>query len=346
MPGRHPFLAAAVQAAPAFLDLEATVAKTIGLIDEAGARGVRLLAFPEAWIPGYPFWIWTVSPLEAITLARRYQESSVAAGSAPLRRIAEAARRNGVHVVLGVSERDHGSLYLGQTIIGADGRTIAQRRKLRPTHVERTVFGDGDGSDLAVHDTAIGRLGALNCWEHLQPLARAAMFAQHEEVHVASWPSLSAASGGGPAYALGREVNLAASQVYAAEGGCYVLAATQVVDETVLRVQADLLGRKAPFPLGGGCSMIFGPDGRPLADFLPEDAEGLVMAEIDLGVIAFAKALADPVGHYARPDVLRLVHDRTCRRGAAPGDEQVPAKGREERVGAASKVSKARRSAS
>lgn len=322
MPKRTPFLAAAVQAAPAFLDLEAAVAKTIGLIDEAGARGVRLLAFPEAWIPGYPFWIWVVSPLEALGLARRYHESSVVAGSEGLDRICEAARRNGVHVVLGVSERDHGSLYLGQTVIGADGRVVAQRRKLRPTHVERAVFGDGDGSDLAVHETEIGRLGALNCWEHLQPLVKAAMFAQHEEIHVASWPSLSASSEG-PAYALGREINLAASRIYAAEGGCYVLAATQVVDQNVLRTQAELLGREAPFPPGGGCSMIYGPDGRPLADFLPEHTEGLVVAEIDLGAIALAKALADPVGHYARPDVLRLVHDPSCRRDIAPSGEPI-----------------------
>lgn len=320
MPKQTRFLAAAVQAAPAFMDLEAGVAKTIALIDEAGAQGVRLLAFPEAWIPGYPFWIWVVSPLEAIGLAGRYQESSVVAGSDALARIGEAARRNSVHVVLGLSERDHGSLYLGQTIIGADGRTIAQRRKLRPTHVERTVFGDGDGSDLAVHDTEIGRLGALNCWEHLQPLVKSAMFAQYEEVHVASWPSLSPSSGG-PAYALGRQVNLAASQVYAAEGGCYVLAATQVMNQQMLQVQAELLGRDAPFPLGGGCSMIYGPDGRPLAEFLPEDAEGLVVAEIDLDAIAFAKALADPVGHYARPDVLSLVHVRERRREPAPSPE-------------------------
>lgn len=321
------FLAAAVQAAPAFLDVDAATAKTIALIEQAGARGIQLLAFPEAWIPGYPFWIWSVSPLEAIGLVKRYHENSVAAGSEPLVRISEAARRNGVHVVLGVSERDHGSLYLGQTIIGADGRTIAQRRKLRPTHVERTVFGDGDGSDLAVHDTPVGRLGALNCWEHLQPLVRAAMFGQHEEVHVASWPSLAVGVAGTPAYALSREVNLAASQVYAAEGGCYVLAATQVVDRNVLRAQAEHPGRESPFPLGGGCSMIYGPDGRPLADFLPEDSEGLVVAEIDLGAIAFAKAFADPVGHYARPDALRLIHDRRCLRAQPADTTEVPATG-------------------
>lgn len=318
MPHPSPFLAAAVQAAPAFLDFEAGVAKTVALMDEAGAQGVRLLAFPEAWIPGYPFWIWVTSPLEAIGLARRYQDHSLTVDSEAFTRIAEAARRNNLHVVLGVSERDHGSLYLGQAIIGADGRILAYRRKLRPTHVERSVFGDGDGSDLAVHDTPLGRLGALNCWEHLQPLVKGAMFAQHEEIHVASWPSLSSASGGAT-YALGREVNLAASQVYAAEGGCYVLAATQLVTLDVLRVQSELLGREAPFPLGGGCSMIYGPDGRPLAEFLPEDAEGLVVAEIDPSAIAFAKALADPVGHYARPDVLCLTHDRTCRRSPLPG---------------------------
>ena len=119
-------------------------------------------------------------------------------------------------VVMGHSEKQGGSLYIGQWIIDADGETVAQRRKLKPTHVERTVFGEGDGSDLAVYDTSLGRVGALCCWEHLQPLSKYAMYAQNEQVHIAAWPSFSLYRGG--AYALGPEVNNAASRIYAVEG--------------------------------------------------------------------------------------------------------------------------------
>jgi hypothetical protein len=133
---------------------------------------------------------------------------------------------------MGHSEKQGGSLYMGQWIIGADGETIAQRRKLKPTHVERTVFGEGDGSDLAVHDTPLGRVGALCCWEHLQPLSKYAMYAQNEQVHVAAWPSFSLYRGG--AYALGPEVNNAASRIYAVEGSCFVLAPCATVSKEMV----------------------------------------------------------------------------------------------------------------
>jgi aliphatic nitrilase len=130
--------------------------------------------------------------------------------------------RNNIFVVMGLSERAGGSLYIAQWIIGPNGETIAQRRKLKPTHAERTVFGEGDGSHRAVHDVAIGRLGALCCWEHLQPLSKYAMYAQNEQIHVVSWPTFSLY---GPfAHALGAEVNNAAGQIYAVEGSCFVVA--------------------------------------------------------------------------------------------------------------------------
>ena len=208
-------------------------------------------------------------------------------------------------VVLGTSKRDHGTLYIGQTLIAPDGEIIAHRRKLKPTYVERTIYGEGDGSDLAVHDTAVGRLGALCCWEHLQPLTKYAMYAQHEQVHVASWPGFSLYPG--TAYALGPELNNAFSQVYAAEGQCFVIAASAVVNTDIQAIVCQTEEQRQLLPIGGGRSMIFGPDGRPLADYLPHDEEGLIIAEIDLGLIALAKAVADPVGHYARRDVTRLL---------------------------------------
>lgn len=299
------FKAAAVQAAPAFLDLAGSVQKTVRLIDEAGAQGVKLIAFPETWIPGYPFHIWLGAPAWGMQFVGRYFQNSIAADSDEERAIRDAVARNGLTCVMGVSERSGGSLFMGQWIYGPDGEVIARRRKLKPTHVERTVFGEGDGSDIAVHETDVGRLGALCCWEHLQPLTKYAMYAQDEEVHCAAWPSFSLYEGA--AYALGPEVNTAASIMYAAEGQCFVLAACGVVSDAMVEELCDTEERRAFLKPGGGHAAIFGPDGSTLAGKLAPDQEGLLVADIDLDMIAYAKSAADPVGHYSRPDVFRLM---------------------------------------
>ena len=166
---------------------------------------------------------------------QRYHDNSLvygsAAGRAPRRR---PRKQHGIMVVMGHSEKAGGSLYMGQWIIDADGETVAMRRKLKPTHVERTIFGEGDGSDLSVYDTALGRVGALCCWEHLQPLSKYAMYAQNEQVHIAAWPSFSLYRGG--AYALGAEVNNAASRIYAVEGQCFVLAPCATVSPEMVQM--------------------------------------------------------------------------------------------------------------
>ncbi len=319
MPATHPkFRAAAVQAAPVFLDLDATVDKSIGLIKEAAAGGARLIAFPETFIPGYPWFIWLDSPAWGMQFIQRYHDNSLVYGSPAADRIAQAARDNGIMVVMGHSEKSGGSLYMGQWIIDADGRTVAMRRKLKPTHVERTVFGEGDGSDLSVFETALGRVGALCCWEHLQPLSKYAMYAQNEQVHIAAWPSFSLYRGG--AYALGPEVNNAASRVYAVEGGCFVIAPCATVSKEMVDLLCVDAGKKMLLLEGGGFAQIYAPDGQLMHAPLPEGEEGLVYADIDLGMIALAKAAADPAGHYARPDVTRLLLDKT------PGDRVIPAR--------------------
>lgn len=296
---------AAVQAAPVWLDLQATVDKAVGLIDEAGAQGVKIVAFPETWLPGYPWWIWLGAPAWGMRFVGEYHANSVVAGGEEDKRLAEAAMRNNIQVVMGLSELDGGTLYMGQWHYGADGEIISRRRKLKPTHVERTVFGEGDGSDLNVVDTEIGRVGALCCWEHLQPLTKYAMYSQNEQIHCAAWPSFSLYNG--IAYALGPELNEAASKMYAAEGQCFVLASCATISEEMIERLCDTPEKHDLIRAGGGHARIFGPDGAPLCESLDEHAEGLLVAEIDLGMIAYAKTAADPAGHYSRPDVTRLM---------------------------------------
>lgn len=312
----HPKLrVAAVQAAPVFLDLDATIDKTIALMKEAAKQGAQLVAFPETWIPGYPWWIWLSSPAMGMQYVQRYNDNSLVVGAAEFQRLAQAARDIGIWMSTGYSERAGGSLYIAQALFDDQGRVVKTRRKLKPTHVERTVFGEGDGSDLAVMPTAIGNVGMLACWEHLQPLSKYAMYAQNEQIHIGAWPSFSLYRGA--AHALGAEVNNAASQIYAVEGGCFVVAPCATVSKEMhAMLCTDDLQRQLLLE-GGGFARIYGPDGASLGTPLGEKEEGLVLADIDLGMISLAKTAADPAGHYARPDVTRLLLNQT------PGDRVV-----------------------
>lgn len=302
------FKVAVVQAAPVWMDLDATVEKTIALIDQAAAAGAKIIAFPEVFIPGYPWHIWLGSPAWSIArgFVQRYFDNSLSYDSPIANRLRDAVKRAGIVAVLGLSERAGGSLYISQWIIGPKGETIGKRRKLRPTHVERTVYGEGDGSDIAVHDVAgIGRLGALCCWEHLQPLTKYAMYSMDEQVHVAAWPSFSLYN---PfAHALSGEANNALSKVYAMEGSCFVLAPCATVSQAMIDEMCDTPDKHGLLHTGGGFAAVYGPDGAPLATPLAPDEEGLLLADIDLSAIAVAKSVADPAGHYSRPDVTRLL---------------------------------------
>ncbi len=313
MPLIHPqYKVAVVQAAPIWLNLEAGIDKTIALIREAAANGAKLVAFPETWLPGYPWHIWMGAHAWQVSrgFVQRYFDNSLSYDSPEALRLSAAVRQAGITAVIGVSERSGGSLYMGQWLIGADGETIAVRRKLRPTHVERAVFGEGDGSDLTVYQIeGLGRVGALCCWEHLQPLSKYAMYAQNEQVHVAAWPSFSNYE---PfAHALGWEVNNAASKIYAVEGSCFVLAPCAVVTQAMIDDLCDTPEKHGLNHVGGGHAIIYGPDGNALVSKLPEDSEGILYADIDLAAIVISKSAADPAGHYSRPDVTRLMINRT-----------------------------------
>jgi len=299
------FKAACVQAEPVWLDLNGSVDKTIALASEAAAQGAEVVAFPECWIPGYPWWIWLDSVAWQSQFVVRYAQNSLELDSPEFERIRQAAASLGIAIVLGFSERIGGTLYIAQAFISSSGEVLRTRRKLKPTHVERSVFGDGDGSDLIVFDSEFGRLGGLCCAEHLQPLTKFAMFSQQEQLHVAAWPSFSIYPGA--AYALGPEVNTAASQQYAVEGQVFVLAPTGMVGQAAYDLFVDTEQKKELLHLGGGHARIYGPDGRSLAEPLPPTEEGIIYADIDYSAILVAKNAYDPTGHYSRPDVLRLL---------------------------------------
>jgi aliphatic nitrilase len=254
---RQQFKVAAVQAVPVFMDLAGAVQKTIALIGQAADNDAALVAFSEAWIPGFPFWAFVNAPFQAMPHFAGYRENSLAVDSDEMRAIQAAAAEHGIHVALGFSER------------GGDSR-----------------------------------VGALCCWEHLGPLNKFALYAQREQLHVAAWPSFGLDQE--KIYAFGHEVNNAASKVYAVEGQCFVIAPCAVIDAALLEAIAGSVGAAAPFRTGGGFTMIYGPDGRELSEALDEHEEGILYADIDLGMIELAKIAYDPNGHYARPDVVRL----------------------------------------
>lgn len=181
---------AVTQHEPLWFDLAGTVDKTCRLIEEAAANGARLIAFPEVWVAGYPAWIWA-RPVDP-PLAFQYIKNSLSYDSPEMDKICAAARSAKIAVVLGFSENDHNSLYISQCTISASGEIIMKRRKFKPTHMERTVFGDAGGASLnnVVEVEGVGRVGALACWEHMQPLLKYHTTSLREQIHIAAWPPI------------------------------------------------------------------------------------------------------------------------------------------------------------
>ncbi|KAF2738755.1 putative nitrilase [Polyplosphaeria fusca] len=300
----------AVQSEPVWLDLEGSVDKTIALIKSAASDGVKVLGFPEVWIPGYPWGIWTTSVIGNVEMIHEYMHNSLGKESTQMRRIQEAVKEAGMFVVLGYSERDGASLYMAQSFISPEGEIVHHRRKIKPTHVERTLWGDGQADSLiSVVDTPFGRVGGLNCWEHLQPLLRYYEYSQGVQIHVASWPAefeMPDPDKQPWLYHETGEASYRASQFMAIEGQTFVLVASQIITEENLE-KNNLLGNHVTKTPGGGFSMIFGPDGKPLCEPVRVGEEAILKADIDLRDIDYAKTFIDTVGHYARPDMLSLL---------------------------------------
>jgi len=292
--------AAAVQIAPDLTSGDATLARVVAAIDEAADKGAELIVFPETFVPWYPYFSFVLPPVLSGAEHVRLYEHAVVAPGLQTDIVAAAARKVGAVVVLGVNERDHGSLYNTQLVFDADGALKLKRRKITPTFHERMIWGQGDGSGLAVVETAVGRVGALACWEHYNPLARYALMAQHEEIHAAQFPGSLV----GPIFAEQIEVTI---RHHALESGCFVVNATGwLTEEQIASIAPDESLRRG---LRGGCmTAIISPEGRHLAPPLTE-GEGMVVADLDLGLIVKRKRMMDSVGHYARPELLSLTLD-------------------------------------
>ena len=301
MPETKTVRAAAVQISPDLESREATLGKVLNAIADAGARGVEFLVFPETFIPWYPYFSFVLAPVLSGKEHIRLYEQAVTVPSAATEAVAAAARRYNMVIVLGINERDHGSLYNTQLVFDADGTIALKRRKITPTFHERMIWGQGDGAGLAVVDTKVGRVGALACWEHYNPLARYALMAQHEEIHAAQFPGSLV----GPIFADQIEVTI---RHHALESGCFVVNATGwLTDEQIASIAPSEGLRKA---LTGGCmTAIISPEGSHIVPPLTQ-GEGLLVADLDMALIVKRKRMMDSVGHYARPELLSLILDK------------------------------------
>ncbi len=298
---------AVIQEPPVYLDLEKSLERAVELIARAAADGHGLVVFPEAWLPGYPTFVWRLSPGADMgktdALYARLLANAVDRGKGGLAPVQEAARAHGVVVVMGYQEVDStrtaSTLFNSCAIIDADGRIANTHRKLMPTNPERMVWGFGDGTGLRVVDTAVGRIGALICWENYMPLARFALYAQNIDIYVApTWDS--------------GETWLATMQHIARESGCWVIGCATAMEAA--DIPPDVPFRDRLFPdaaewINPGDAVIYKPFGGVLAGPMRRE-KGVLSATLDISAVRAARRKFDVAGHYARPDVLKLVVNR------------------------------------
>lgn len=294
---------AVVQHPPVYLDLDKTMSRAVQLIEDAAGEGAQMVVFPEAWFPGYPTFVWRLPPGAGMSktdeLFARLQANAIDRGHGGMAPLQEAAKEYGVVVVAGYQELDGAvsgsTLYNSCIIIDADGTIANNHRKLMPTNPERMVWGFGDGSGLNVVDTAVGRIGALLCWENYMPLARYALYAQNIDIYAApTWDS--------------GETWLATMQHIAREGGCWVIGCATALE--VSDIPTDIPHYNELFPskeewVNPGDAVIYKPFGGVHAGPMHRE-KGLLISEIDVDIARSSRRKFDASGHYARPDVFSL----------------------------------------
>ncbi len=312
---------AAAHVAPVLMDAAACADKAAEWIGRAAADNVDLLVFPEVFLPGFPYWINLYPPLVQAGLNRRYQDESVEIDGPEIGRVRDAAREHGVAVVIGASERGAGSrtCYNSSILIDRDGTLLGVHRKRKPTYAERYIWGQGDGAGLIVADSAIGRVGALACWEHVMNLARQALIEDGEEIHAGLWPALSTMAGFDQVADAQIEAMM---RNHALTGQCFVVAASSPVTQQMLDYIAAQLGPQEMLWTGGGWSAVIHPFAQIVSGPAQSVEERLVAAAVDLDDIKDVKFWVDTTGHYARPDILRLQVERRPLRTVAAFEDR------------------------
>ncbi len=289
--------AAAVQISPVLYSRDGTTEKVLNAIATAAQEGAQLVVFPETFIPYYPYFSFVQPPVLMGKEHLKLYEEAVTVPGVVTDAISRAAQTYNIVVVVGVNERDRGSLYNTQLIFDSDGTLLLKRRKITPTYHERMVWGQGDGAGLKVVDSAVGKLGALACWEHYNPLARFALMTQHEQIHCAQFPGSLV----GQIFTDQIEVTI---RHHALEAGCFVVNATGWLSkEQIAQITPD---EKLQKVLSGGCNTaIISPEGNHLCTPITE-GEGMAIADLDFALITKRKRMMDCVGHYSRPELLQL----------------------------------------
>lgn len=302
---------AAAHVAPVYFDVERTVDKACDVIAEAARAGVRLIAFPESFIPGYPHWGRVIAPIESDTYFEALAANSIRVNGPEIARLCATAARHDIFVSIGFSEGTDvsvGCLWNSNVLIGNDGTVLSHHRKLVPTWVEKLSWSNGDGAGLKVVDTEIGRLGMLICGENTNPLARYALMAQGEQVHISSYPSVAPArrADGSGGYDIQDGIRIRAAS-HSFEAKVFNIVASTPFDVTARRFLEQLGEDKvALFDHGSQTvSMILDPSGKCISDTLSTD-EGLCIAEIDLQKSVSLKRIHDVVGYYNRFDIFDL----------------------------------------
>lgn len=306
------FKVASVQSSPVFLDTLATTKKACGLITEASSQGAKIVAFPEVFISAYPYWNWIMNPIEGSSWYEKLYKASVDVPSVYVDMLCKSAKENNTYVVIGINERaEHtaGGIYNTLLFISNGGEIIEKHRKMVPTWAEKLTWTGGDGSTLNVHKTKdIGNVGMLACGENTNTLARFALLAQGENLHIASYISLPVA----PAdYDMAEAIKLRA-MAHSFEGKLFTIVSCSIISQDVIdAMSADVPNIREKFKRKNSAfSGVIGPDGRVIGKPLIDD-EGIVYADIDLSACIQPKQMHDIVGHYNRFDIFNFSVNKT-----------------------------------